>query len=83
MSNVFSTAVRIGDTVNKQILQIEQTNKNPNWWEADKFLNAVEELNSGLPRTNPDSNRGEDLNQGPPDFKSRTLNHSATPPPHV
>ena len=26
--------------------------------------NAVEELNSGLPRANPDSSRVEDLNQG-------------------
>ena len=40
--------------------------------------NAVEELNSGLPRTNPDSSRVKDLNQGPPDFKSIALNHSAT-----
>ena len=44
--------------------------------------NAVEELNSGLPRTNPDSGRLKDLNQGPPDFKSSTLKHSATPPPN-
>jgi len=29
----------------------------------------------------PDSSRDEDLNQGPPDFKSSTLNHSAKPPP--
>ena len=28
--------------------------------------NAVKELNWGLPRTNPDSGRLEDLNQGPP-----------------
>ena len=41
----------------------------------------VEELNSGVPRTNPDSGRVEDLNQGPPDFKSSALNHSATLPP--
>ena len=41
----------------------------------------VEELNSGLPRTNPDSGRVKDLNQGPPDFKPSALNHSATPPP--
>jgi len=41
---------------------------------------VVKELNSGLPRTNPDSGRVEDLNQGPPDFKSSALNHSATPP---
>ena len=38
-------------------------------------------MNSGLPRTNPDSSRVEDLNQGPPDFKSSALNHSATLPP--
>ena len=41
----------------------------------------VEELNSGLLRTNPDSGRVEDLNQGPPDFNSSALNPSATPPP--
>ena len=40
----------------------------------------VEELNLGLPRTNPDSSRVEDLNQGPPDFKSSALNHSAMLP---
>ena len=45
--------------------------------------NAIEELNSGLPRTNPDSGRMEDLNQGPPDFKSSTLNHSAMLPPTI
>ena len=42
--------------------------------------NVVEELKSGLQRTNPESSRVEDLNQGPPDFKSSTLNHSATLP---
>ena len=30
-------------------------------------------MKSGLPRTNPDSSRVEDLNQGPPNFKSRAL----------
>ena len=38
-------------------------------------------LNSGLPRTNPDSDRVEYLNQEPSDFKSSTLNHSTTLPP--
>ena len=42
----------------------------------------VEEFNLGLPRTNPNSDRLKDLNQGPPEFKSSTLNHSATPPPN-
>ena len=39
-----------------------------------------EDLNSGLQRTNPDSGRVEDLNQGPPDFNSSALNHSVTLP---
>ena len=43
--------------------------------------NVVEELNAGLLRTNPDSSRVEDLNQGPPDFKPNALNHLTTPPP--
>ena len=35
---VFSTFVLIVDTVNKQILQIEQKFiKNPNWWEANQL----------------------------------------------
>ena len=57
--------------------------RNPNWWEADQLVlhNAVEELNSGLYRINPDNRRVEDLNQAPPDFKSSALNHSATLPP--
>ena len=41
------------------------------------------QLNSGLPRTNPDGGRVEDLNQGPPDFQSSALNHSTTLPPFV
>ena len=66
--------------MNEQILQIEhKLDKNPNWWEADQLAiyNArpKSELNSGLPRTNPASDRMEDLNQGPPDFKSSALNH--------
>ena len=71
-------------TVNKQtnITNRTQIIKNPNWWEANQLViyNVVEELNSVLSRTNPNSRRLEDLNQGPPDFKSSALNHSATPP---
>ena len=37
------------------------------------YLQGVEELNSGPPRTNPSSGREEDLNPGPPDYKSSTL----------
>ena len=50
-------------------------------WPLGYLHNAVEELNSGLPRTNPDSSGVEDLNQGPPDIKSSALNHSTTLPP--
>ena len=41
--------------------------ENPNWQEAAK------KLNSGRPRTNPTHGRVEDLNPGPPDYKSSTL----------
>ena len=34
-----------------------------------------------LTRTDLDNGRVEDSNQGPPDFKSSTLNHLAAPPP--
>ena len=44
--------------------------------------NVVEESNSGLPRTKTDSGRVEDLNHGPPDFKSGAINHSAMQHPH-
>ena len=33
----------------------------------------MEELNSGPPKTNPSSGREEDLNPGPPDYKSNAL----------
>ena len=33
----------------------------------------MEELNSGPPKTNPSSAREEDLNPGPPDYKSSAL----------
>ena len=37
------------------------------------YLQGMEELNSGPPKTNPSSGREEDLNPGPPDYKSSTL----------
>ena len=33
----------------------------------------MEELNSGPPKTNPSGGREEDLNPGPPDYKSSAL----------
>ena len=43
-------------------------------------LVAVKELNSGLPRTNPDSRAEDDFNQGAVDSIPSTHNYSATPP---
>ena len=37
------------------------------------YLQNVEELISGPPKTNPSSGRKEDLNLGPPDYKSSAL----------
>ena len=64
------------DTVYKCITRIPTGGRLTCWL----FTNTTEELNSGLPRTNPASGRMEDLNQGPTDFKSNALNHMATPP---
>ena len=40
-----------------------------NWWEAN-FTSVAEDLNSGLPRTNPASGNGAGLELGPPKYKS-------------
>ena len=45
------------------------------------YKQLTEELNQGLPRTNPASGRMEGLNPGPPDYKTSALNHSAMLPP--
>ena len=37
------------------------------------YLQSVEELNSGPPKTNPSSGREQDLNPGCPDYKSSAL----------
>ena len=37
------------------------------------YLQGMEELNSGPPKANPFSGREEDLNLGPPDYKSSNL----------
>ena len=37
------------------------------------YLQGVGKLNSGPPKTNPSSGREEDLNLGPPDYKSSAL----------
>ena len=50
-------------------------------WPVVYLQNAVEEWDSGVPRTNADNGKVEDSIQGPLDFKSSTLDHSASPPP--
>ena len=68
--------------INKQIFQIHcrtQTIKNPNWWETDQLVIYTKRSSSWI--RDPDSSRVENLNRGPPEFKSSALNHSATPPP--
>ena len=37
------------------------------------YLQSMVELSSGLPKTNPASGIEEDLNPGPPDYKSSAL----------
>ena len=44
------------------------SSKNPNWREADQLA-----INKAPPKTNPSSGREEDLNPGPPDYKSSAL----------
>ena len=61
---------KVGGIQNTQVL----------WQAVWQLQNSVEELNSGLPRTNPDSSRVDGLNLGPPDFKSSTLSHSTMLP---
>ena len=44
------------------------------------YLQGVEELNSGPPKTNPSGGREEDLNPGPPDYKTSALPLGHPPP---
>ena len=65
------------DTVNKQTNIAKRTEillKMPNGRRLTSWLYTKRgELNSGPPKTNPSSGREEDLNPGPPDYKSCTL----------
>ena len=54
----------------KQIIQMELNKvKSLYWWEAN-FTSVAEDLNSGLPRTNPASGNGAGFELGPPKCKS-------------
>ena len=47
------------------------------------YLQSMEELSSCLPKTNPASGREEDLNPGPPDYKSSALTTRTLLPPQT
>ena len=77
MSVYFSTAVLIGDTVNKETNIVnEQKLVRP-----VGYLQSVQELNSAPPKTNPSSGREEDLNPGPPAYKCSALTTRPRSPP--
>ena len=76
-----NTAVRImGTEISKQILYIEQKLvKFPAGGRLTSWLFAKRGgVESGITKHNPSSAREEDLNSGPPDYKSSTLT-TATP----
>ena len=59
---------------NKQSkLNITGENSQPAGGRPVGYLQSVVELSSGIPKTNPASGREEDLNPGPPDYKSSAL----------
>ena len=82
-SNLNKPKMPVGDDVNKSYKHKPSRIRTDPRLTSCCLQNAeAEELNSGLPRTNPDLSGGrEELNQRLPDFESSTLNYSATPPP--
>ena len=78
MSNVISIVMLIEDKYCKWNINYSGSQL-VGGWPVGYLHSAVDELNSGLPRKNPDGGRVEDLNQGPPGFKSSTLTHPTTP----
>ena len=47
------------------------------------YLQSVQDLNSGPPKTNPSSGREENLNPGPPAYKSSALTTRPRSPPNL
>ena len=70
----------IGDTVNKET-NIVNEQKLVVGGRPVGYLQSVQELNSGPPKTNPSSGREEDLNPGPPAYKCRALTTRPRSPP--
>lgn len=77
MSIVFNIAVLIEGTINRQTNIANRALTTASRRLLAILHHAVEELNSGLQRTNPVSGKVEDLCHGPPEFKRSTFNHSA------
>ena len=77
MSSLFNIVVLIGDTIDNQNNSLLVRG-----WPVGYLHNVVEELNSGIPRTNLDNSRLEDLNQEPPDSVQihchKTLDHTTS-----
>ena len=58
--------------------EYDQMRVTNNWWEVG-YLQSVEEL-PGLSEINPSSDRVEDLNPGPPEYKSSPTTGPRSPP---
>lgn len=78
---VFRTTALIGDTeTSRQILQIKQKLKNPNWWKADKLTNLHKGLRSIIWYQTQFNLVVERMNLNP-DYKSDAVNQYGTLPP--
>ena len=79
MSNVLSTVVLTGDTVNKYFKYNIHVNYSESQlvggWSVDYLHNRVKELNSGLSRRKPDNSTVEDLWQWVTSAVTKPLGH--------
>ena len=83
--SVFSTLVLIGDMVNKETNIVNKKKLvKKSLLEGGRpvgYLQSMQELSSGPPKTNPSSGREENLNPGPPAYKSSALTTRPRSPP--
>ena len=73
LDKVFNITIKPFKKVNRNLLKIPTGEK----------LTSMGESNLEPSNSNLSSDREEDLNLGPPDQKSSTLNHEATLPPQI
>ena len=69
---------RAGNATTVLILNTCSKSQLARYWPVG-YLQSVEELNSGPPKTNPSSGREEDLNPGPPDYCIQVRRPNAGP----